>query len=202
MKLFICLLSSVLFAQDAKLPPCSVGMHVSIVSPLNYGGKILAFDEAKGSYQVQSDRDGLKDWVPARNLRYSCVGAEPKPASDSFFIGSWTLFIGPTPHHEVIDGKGYLVVGTGAHVPPLAINVDGTFVWIIDSKTTVRGKWRKMADNELKYGTKGPAVLLMKGEDGKDWEVWKKGVNPANNRDAINIERMDLGLSYQGTRLP
>jgi hypothetical protein len=41
--------------------------------------------------------------------------------------------------------------------------------------------------------------LSSKGEGGKDWEVRRSAVNPGNNRDAIQIERMDLGLSYQGT---
>ena len=189
-------------AQNPSLPMCKVGMHVPLVSPLNYAATILAFDEAKGTYQVKSDSDGLKDWVPARNLRYSCVGGESKAIPATFFAGNWTLFVGPTAHHEVIDSQGYLVVGRGARVPPLTITADGTYVWVIDSATTIRGSWREMAVHELKSATKAPAILLQKGEAGKDWEVWRNGVNPSNNRDAIGIERMDLGLSYQGTRMP
>jgi hypothetical protein len=197
-----------LVAQDGdaqanpNLPACRVGLHVPIVSPLNYGGTILAFDVAKGSYQVKSDSDGLIDWIPARNLRYSCAGADAVAVTQSYFMGRWSLFLGPTAHHEVIDSKGYLVVGSGAHVPPLQINTDGSYVWVIDSRTTIRGKWRAMSQNELRSGTRLPAVLLLNGEGGKNWEVWKTGVNPGNNRDAISVERMDLGESYQGTRLP
>lgn len=177
-------------------------MHVPIIGPLNYGGTILAVDEAKGSYQVKSDRDGLVDWVKATNLRYSCVGAEARPVSDNFFFGKWDLFVGPTPHYETKGSDRYLVVGAGAKAPPLLINPDGTYVWRIDSKKTITGKWRKMAESERKYHAKGPAVLLMNAEDGKNWEVSQRGVNPTNNRDTINVERMDLGLSYQGTRMP
>lgn len=190
------------YAQTPNLPACKVGMHVPIVSPLNYGATILEFDEAKGSYLIKSDSDGLKDWVPANKLRWSCVGSEAKAVSHSFFVGTWTLFLGPTPHHETINSKGYLVVGPGAKVPPLTVRADGTYTWTIDSKTTIRGNWRKMAEGELRSGTKPPAILLLKGEDGKDWQLWRRGVDPGNNRDAIGIERMDLGLSYQGTRLP
>lgn len=189
-------------AQPADLPPCRVGLHVAKVSPLNYGGTILAYDAAKGSYQVRSDRDGLVDWVPKYNLRYSCSGADAAPVTPSYFYGRWSLFIGPTAHRETIDDKGYIVVGSGAHVPPLQINPDGSYVWMIDSRTTIRGRWRPMAANELRPGTSLPAILLINGEGGKDWEVWKTGVNPGNNRDAIGIRRRDLGLSYQGTRLP
>ena len=177
-------------------------MRVPLVSPLNNAATILAIDEAKGSYQVKSERDGLVDWVPARSLRYSCAGAEARTVSESYFLGTWTLFIGPTAHHEVIDSKGYLVVGSGAHVPPLLINADGTYVWTIDSHTTIKGQWRNMADSELRSGTRAPAILLLNAESGKNWEVWRTAVNPGNNRDAIAIERMDLGLSYKGTRLP
>lgn len=190
-----------IFGQNSNLPPCRAGMHIPLVSPLNYPATILAFDEAKGSYQVKSDRDGLTDWVPARNLRYSCTGAEAKPVTDSYFTGSWTLFLGPTAHHEVVDSKGYLVVGPGAHVPPLVIHIDGTYIWTLDSKTVIHGKWRTMEASELRSGTKAPAILLLNGEGGKNWQVWRTGVNQGNNRDAIRIERMDLGLSYQGTRL-
>jgi hypothetical protein len=162
----------------------------------------MAYDAAKGSYQVKSDDDGLTDWVPARNLRYSCTGAPAAPVTQAYFIGKWSLFLGPTAHHEVIDSKGYLVVGSGAHVPPLQINADGSYTWVLDSRTTVRGRWRAMAENELRSGTKSPAILLLNAEGGKNWEVWRTGVNPGDNRDAIGIERMDLGLSYAGTRLP
>jgi len=188
-------------AQAANLPICKVGMHAPIVSPLNYGGTILAIDAAKGTYQIKSDGDGLVDWVPARQLRYSCVGAEAAPVTENYFIGRWTLFIGPTAHYENIDSKGYLVVGSGAHAPPLQINADGSYVWVLDSRTIVRGKWRVLAANEMRNGTKGPAVVLMNGEDGKNWQVSRGGVNPSNNRDAIDLDRMDLGLSYKGTRL-
>lgn len=186
----------------AQLPQCSVGMHVPRVSPLNYGATILAIDAVKGSYQVKSDRDGLVDWVPASLLRSSCAGVEARPVTTSYFVGNWSLFVGPTPHHATIDGKGYLVVGTGAHVPPVQINADGSYIWTVDSRTRIAGHWRPMAEHELKYGTKPPAILLLAGEDGRNWEVWRAGVNAANNRDAIFVERMDLGLSYRGTRLP
>ena len=198
----ILLFSAVQDGQAQELPPCRVGMHVAIVSPLNYGAKILAYDAAKGSYQVKSDNDGMTDWVPARNLRYSCIGAVAAPVTQAYFIGKWSLFLGPTAHHEVIDSKGYLVVGSGAHVPPLQINANGTYTWTLDSRTTVRGRWRAMVENELRSGTKLPAILLLNAEDGKNWEVWRTGVNPGDNRDAIGIERMDLGLSYTGARLP
>lgn len=173
-------------------------VHRAVRVELNYGAKILAFDATKGTYQVKSDADGQLDGVPAYKQRYSCKGLEAPSVSSNNFTGKWTLFVGPTPHREVIDDKGYLVAGQGAHVPPLQINADGTYAWTVDRKTTVRGSWRAM----LRAGTKLPAVLLLNSEGGKNWEVWKTVANAGNNRDAIGVERMDLGQSYQGTRLP
>ena len=59
-----------------------------------------------------------------------------------------------------------------------------------------------MSAAEMRSGTTSPAILLLNAEGGKNWEVSRKGVNASNNRDAIEIDRMDLGLSYMGTRLP
>ena len=186
----------------AELAPCSLGLRVPLVSPLNYSAKIVAVDKAKGSYQVKSESDGLLDWVPAYKLRRSCKGEEAAPVSTSYFFGRWSLFIGPTAHHEVIGGKGYIVVGTGARVPPLQIHADGRYQWTLDSNTSVSGKWRALQASELPSGTPPPAIVLINAEGGHNWAVWKSGLNPGSNLDAIGIRRTDLGLSYQGTRLP
>lgn len=183
-----------------ELPPCRVGMHVPRVSPLNYGAVILAADPVKGTYRVKSDSDGLIDWVESYSLRTSCVGAVAQPIADDFFIGDWQMFVGPTPNNVVIGGKAYIEVGPGGKAPPIVIRKDGGYSWKIDSKTTVIGRWRPMAATELKYGTKGPAILLMKGEDGKDWQMYQHGTHLADNRDQAYVERMDLGLSYMATR--
>jgi hypothetical protein len=50
-----------------------------------------------------------------------------------------------------------------------------------------------MVEGELRSGTKLPAILLLNAEGGKNWEVWRTGVNQGDNRDAIGVERMDLG---------
>jgi hypothetical protein len=64
----------------------------------------------------------------------------------------------------------------------------------------IRGRWRKMAPGELKYGTKPPAILLMNGAEGMDWEVWRADSTDDQNRDKITIEGMRMGLHYWGTR--
>jgi hypothetical protein len=43
-------------------------------------------------------------------------------------------------------------------------------------------------------------ILLMNAMDAKDWQVTR--ISPTgDNRDRIEIERRDLGLSYRGTRM-
>ena len=101
----------------------------------------------------------------------------------------------------MIGDKRYLVSGVGAKAPPLQINADNTYAWTLDSRNTVRGRWRALADREMKPGTKPPAIVLLKGEDGKDWQVSNGGVHSGNNRDAIEIVRMDMGITYRGTRM-
>ena len=93
------LLAAMPLARAADLPPCKVGMHVPRVAPLNYGAVILDFDAKKGTYKVKSDSDGLIDWVPARFLKSSCVGAEAAPIKPDYFIGKWSLFVVPAPQH-------------------------------------------------------------------------------------------------------
>jgi hypothetical protein len=74
---------------------------------------------------------------------------------------------------------------------------------VIDHTTTVKGRWRKAEQSELKYGYEklGTAIILLKGEDDKNWLVTRELVGTATGRDRILIERTDLGLTYRGNRV-
>ena len=152
--------------------------------------------------QVKSDSDGLVDWVPARKLRYSCAGVEAQPIS---LILRWQVGFGSSARPlsmKLLTQKAYLVVGPGAKAPPLAINADGTYSWQLDSKTKIDGKWRKMLEAELRPGTKAPALLLLRRgwQELGDLEERKRSIRATTVM--YTVERMDLGLSYHGTRLP
>jgi len=187
-------------AAANALPTCRVGMHAPIVSPLNYGGTLLAYDAARGAYQVRSDGDGLVDWVPSRQLRFSCVGGEAAPITTAFFVGRWSLFVGPTPNHVTHGDEVDLEVGRGGRSPPITVNADGTYVWRVDSATTVRGRWHALAPGEARDRTVGPAILLVAGEGGHDWQMSRSGIDASTGHDKVAIDRMDLGESYMGTR--
>jgi hypothetical protein len=195
------LLLTVALASAQDSAPCKVGSRLSRAGVLNRSAVIKAIDERKGLYQVKYDNGDLDEWLPPR-LFAGCKGVAAAAIPDDYFNGNWSLFIGPTPHYETRGSDRYLVVGSGAKAPPLVVHPDGSYVWTIDSKTTVKGRWRKLNANEMKYGTTAPAILLMKGEDGKDWQISvPKAVGTADTKDRITIERMDMGLSYMGTRI-
>ena len=186
-------------AAAEGLPSCAVGMKV-IVSPLNNDAVIIGANPAQGSYQVRSLADQLVDWVPARALRYSCTGAAAAAADTGYFVGTWNTFVGAVPLTTIHGGKAYTEVSMGGHGRPIQVNGDGTYVWQVDSSTTVRGRWRTMAAAEVRSGTTGPAILLINGEGGKQWQMSGHGVNAGNGHDQASVDRMDLGVSYMVTR--
>ncbi len=171
-----------------------------IVSPLNNDAVIIAAKPGQGSYQVRSLSDQLVDWVPSRNLRRSCTGAEASAVDTGFFVGSWNTFVGPVPLTTIHGGKAYTEVSMGGHGRPIQVNGDGSYVWQVDSSTTVRGRWRAMAAAEVRSGTVGPAILLINGEGGKQWQMSRHGVNAGNGHDQASVDRMDLGVSYMAPR--
>lgn len=199
----LCCLVGALLAVPAwsqTLPSCAVGMRLAKAGALNYPATIVAADPAKGAFQVRYD-GGSTEWLTAVGLKNSCV-AVASAIDQSFFVGNWEMFVGPAPQHQVIGGDRYLVVGPGAVAPPLSIKQDGTYVWVISSDRIINGRWRRMADNELKYGGKNaPGILLMRGHDGADWQMTRAGVRASDQRDQLSVERMDLGLNFLATRM-
>src|SRR5438445_13715550 len=116
---FLLLAASIASAQDSA--PCKVGSRLTRAGLTNRPGVITAVDARKGLYQVKFDNGDLDQWVPAR-LFAGCKGAEAAAISDDYFNGSWSLFVGPTPHYETRGSDKYLVVGSGANAPPVVIN--------------------------------------------------------------------------------
>jgi hypothetical protein len=96
------------------------------------------------------------------------------------------------------------VVGLdSADAPPIRINANGTYEWVIDHVKSVNGQWRKATSSKLKYGyeKRGTTIILLKGEDDKNWLVSRELVGTSDARDRILIERTDLGLTYRGNRV-
>lgn len=192
--------STAVYADN--LPACTVGMPVITLACINYPGHIIGRDAAKGTWKVQCDADKEQSWVSANDLKHSCIAGDAA-INEKYFLGKWDMFTGGGVSYYERGGSIYRSPQAAAHTPPLAINADGTYVWT-DYKTTWKGRWRALKAAEMKYAYRnepGPAVLLMKAEDGKDWQVTRQGTNSSDNRDRIEIERMDLGLTYRGVRM-
>ena len=185
-------------------PPCKIG-DVVRAGALNYDAKIMEFDAAKGLYKVVyvTGYKGDVEWLAPKSLK-TCTAPEIAAVKQEWFAGQWELFTG--------GGGAYVKSQTTgdwkakaldvAKAPPLVILQDGTYVWKIDSTRTARGQWRLALQNELKYGYEklGTAIILLKGEDDKDWLVTRELTSTNDGRDRILIERKDLGLTYRGNR--
>lgn len=182
-------------------PPCKIG-DVVRAGVLNYDAKIVEHNAAKGLYKVRyvTGYPGDVEWLPAKGLK-TCTGVEAPAATESYFLGRWQLFTGGGGHWEKKgSGDWHVKAGEVAKAPPLVIDKNGTYTWVIDSKTTVKGNWHVAEKSELKYGyeNRGLTLLLAKGEDGKDWLVSRDLAYASDGGDAILIERRDLGLTYRG----
>lgn len=186
------------------LPTCQVGLRVERAGALNYPATIVARNDATGAWQVRFDGGSL-EWLTPQQIQRGCVtptNQATRQIAPQFFVGNWELFVGPAPQYVVIGGQRYLEVGPGAHAPPLAIKGDGTYAWAIDRGKLVNGRWRPMSAAEMKYGYKDKTgIMLMQGYEGRDWQATYVGVRPADGRDQIDVQRMDLGVSFLGTRM-
>lgn len=200
--LLLLLVAGVAYGQ---MPPCVVGMVVR-AGAMNYDAKILEFSEKTGLYKVQyvTGYKGEIEYVGPKGLK-TCQAPPMVPVEVGWFAGVWQLNTGgggawmknPTTGSWRVKGLD------SAGAPPIRINGDGTYEWVIDHSVTVKGVWRKAAANELKYGYEklGTAVLIVAGESGKNWLVTREVVSTKDGRDRVLIERTDLGLTYRGNRV-
>ena len=173
---------------------------------LNYDAKILEFDQVTGLYKVQfvTGYKGDIEFVPPTGLK-TCKAPDIAPVAEPWFVGVWQLFTGGGGawQKNPVTSSWKIVGLDAAGAPPIRIDNNGTYEWVIDSSQTITGQWRKAAASELKYGyeKRGTTIILIKGESGKNWLVSRVLVGTSNGRDQILIERVDLGLTYRGSRV-
>jgi hypothetical protein len=191
--------------DNSGKPPCQVGMVVR-AGALNYDAKIVAIDAAKTMYKVQyvTGYKGDVEYLFPRDLK-TCYAPDPAPVPEPWFIGVWQLSVGGGGAwaKNPVTGSWKVTALNVAGAPPIRISADGTYEWIIDQKQVVTGQWRRAAKSELKYGyeQRGTALILLKGEDGKNWLVTRQLTGNSDGRDRILLERQDLGLTYWGNRV-
>lgn len=192
-------------AATAGTPGCQIGMVVR-AGALNYDAKILEFNPETGLYKVQfvTGYKGDIEYVPPTGLK-TCKAPDISPVPEKWFVGVWQLATGGGGAWAKNPTTGsWKVIGLDvAGAPPIKFDAGGSYEWVIDSATTVRGKWRLAQQSELKYGyeKRGTTILVVNGESGKDWLVSRELVSTSDGRDRILIERRDLGLTYRGNRV-
>ena len=141
---FGCVVALTVCAQD---PACEIGMVVK-AGALNYNAKILEFNAASGLYKVQyvTGSKGDVAFVPPSGLK-TCLAPPIAPVPLSWFQGVWQSYKGgggawaKNPN----SGSWKVVALDAAAGPPIRMNADGTFEWIINQSQTIRGRWRGRA---------------------------------------------------------
>lgn len=100
----------------------------------------------------------------------------------SFFVGDWDLHLPIAVTERVIDRDVYQFISGGDRLPPLRINANGTYSWVIDSKKVIKGKW--------KANSQAPGIILMAADRGGDWLMYN--TSNAKNRKIYKADYIML----------
>lgn len=183
-----------------NLPPCAVGLAVK--DYLRYPATIVAFDEAKGSYNIRR-QSGETYWTSPNSLQVtlSCrhVAKAVAPRTAAQFIGAWNLFIGSawTTSQRDPSKKEY---GPGGKGGGLTVRADGTYNWVDAGGAAIAGRWRERPAAEVSRGAKPPAIVLMRGRDGYDWQMSTEGKVSGDNREQVSVDQLPGGVTILATR--
>ena len=101
-----------------------------------------------------------------------------QPFWTSFFVGEWNLSSPIVATERIIDREVYRIISGGDKLPPLRINADSTYSWVIDKKKVIKGRWIKNID--------APGIILLKGYREVNWIVYN-----TSNSDNRKIFKTD-----------
>jgi hypothetical protein len=65
---------------------------------------------------------------------------------------------------RTIDRDPYTVISGGQKLPPLRINSNGTYIWVIDKNKVVKGVWEN--------NTNAPGIILKNGDRSDNWLMY------------------------------
>jgi hypothetical protein len=82
----------------------------------------------------------------------------------AFFIGDWDLYLPITSVDRQINRDVYTIISGGDRLPPLRINKDGTYSWVIDKEKVIKGKWEVNKD--------APGIILISGDKTANWLMY------------------------------
>lgn len=108
-----------------------------------------------------------------------------------FFVGDWNLTL-PMAVTERVQGNDVYRVYSGANrLPPLRVNADGSYSWMIDKNKTIRGNW--------KANENGPGLVLLKGDRNENWILYS--TSEASERESFKTDTVRL-VSESGNYTP
>lgn len=138
-------------------------------------------------YQVDDERRVTSDIVDTAFV----TTLERQDYWSDFFHGDWNLTL-PMVMTERVEGDDLYRIYSGAdRLPPLRINVDGTYSWTLDEGTVLRGAWRA---NE-----KGPGLVLLEGHRSDNWILYS--TSEASERESFKTDTVRL-VSESGRYTP
>lgn len=100
----------------------------------------------------------------------------------TFFIGDWGLYLPITSVNRQIDRDVYTIVSGGDRLPPLRINEDGTYIWVINKNKLLKGKWKMNND--------APGIILINGDRSDNWLLYN--TTDDNNRKIFKSDYIIL----------
>lgn len=92
-----------------------------------------------------------------------------QPYWTSFFFGDWDLYLPITAVDRKIDRDPYTVISGGQKLPPLRINSNGTYTWVINKNKVVHGVWEN--------NTNAPGIILKSGDRSDNWLMYNSTDN-------------------------
>ncbi len=94
-----------------------------------------------------------------------------QPYWTNFYIGDWDLHLPITAVDRQIDRDIYTIISGGHKLPPLRIDADSSYSWVINKKKVLKGIWKRNND--------APGIILMRGDRSDNWLMY-------NTTDATN----------------
>ena len=135
-------------------------------------------DEA---YLIRDDRVDGRQWLDRQRV----AGIEREPFWTGFFVGDWEISVPMAMGTVEHGGELYRIVTGGMRLPPLRVNPDGTYLWVVDENggtRVIQGRWTPRED--------APGIVLLAGDQGADWRlsnVTDRGGLERFGRDQIHL---------------
>ena len=150
-------------------------------------GTVISVDPQKRQYTIRDEKHASLRYT------YNCyqVVAPGQKVDNSFFIGTWEVYVTGATSTFVKDGDLYRRYSAGMKLPPLVIKEDGTYTWTTTENKVIRGQWK------ARDGV--PGITLLKALDGKDYTLYEKTEGFATTektRDEIGLHHLPSSTGY------